>query len=511
MRKTAILALVTSVAACQDLSEPVGPASYSSNAAATAHQLADRFIVVLHDDVPDPEQVSDELIRTHGGTKHYQYRYSLRGFAATLPPQAVEAIRRNPRVRFVEQDGIAYAIGTQLNPPSWGLDRIDQHALPLDATYNYGNDGTGVRAYILDTGVRPTHEQYAGRVTHGWDFIDNDADASDCHGHGTHVAGTVGGTTVGVAKNVRLVSVRVLGCGGSGTWSQVIAGIDWVTGNAIKPAVANMSLGGGLNSAVNTAVNNSVAAGVVYAVAAGNSNADACVFSPASAASALTVGATTISDARSSFSNFGTCLDVFAPGSAIYSSTNTGNNTYESWNGTSMATPHVAGVAALYLATNTSASPAQVANAINTAATPNVVTSAGTGSPNLLLYSLIGGEPPPPPTGAIHSGDLDGVGVSLGKGSWTARVTFTVHNSSEQPVAGATVRGTWSTAAGEGSCVTGSDGTCTIAASVSKHTLSVGFMLSSISAEGAVYDSAANHDDEGDSAPPGTGITVRKP
>lgn len=362
--------------------------------------LTDRYIVVFKEGVGNPDIIVDELTRGKNVKVHYRYRYAIKGFAATIPEAALEGISRNPMVEYIEPDGIVTAGATQTNPPSWGLDRIDQRNLPRDYSYTYQNNGSGVTVYIIDSGIRMTHNEYNGRASSGWDFIDNDADASDCHGHGTHVAGTVGGTTVGVAKNVSLVAVRVLNCNGSGSYSAVIAGVDWVTNNHVSPAVANMSLGGGYSSSLNTAVNNSVAAGVVYAVSAGNSNRNACNYSPASAANALTIGSSTSSDYRSSFSNYGSCVDIFAPGSGIYSSTMSSNSSYASWSGTSMASPHVAGVAALYLAANTNATPAQVETAIKNGATSGVLNNIGTGSPNLLLYSLIAGTVTPPPAPA---------------------------------------------------------------------------------------------------------------
>ena len=358
--------------------------------------LKDRYVVVFKESVSNVDRVVDEVTRGNGSAVHFRYRHALKGFAATLPPQALEAIKRNPNVDYVEPDGIATK-NQQSNPPSWGLDRIDQRALPLNQTYNYQNNGAGVRVYIIDTGIRFDHQEFNNRASSGWDFVDNDANAYDCDGHGTHVAGTIGGTNVGVAKGVTLIAVRVLNCRGSGSWSGVIAGVDWVTATTFRPAVANMSLGGGYYAPLNTAVANSIAAGVVYAVAAGNENQNACSYSPASTPTALTVGATTSGDVRSSFSNYGSCVDIFAPGSSIYSSTMTGTNTYASWSGTSMACPHVAGVAALYLGANPTATTAQVETAIKSNATSNVLSSIGTNSPNSLLYSLILGPPPPAP------------------------------------------------------------------------------------------------------------------
>lgn len=382
-------------------------------AAGREGQAPDRYIVVFRASVADVDRATDEVMRGAGGQVHLRYRAALKGFAATIPAAALDGIRRNPNVEYVEADGIASIIVEQTLPGTnsqWGLDRIDQRDRPLNQKYVYEKTGSGVRAYILDTGIRYTHQEFGGRAVSGPDFVSSDNFSEDCHGHGTHVAGTVGGATVGVAKAVTLVGVRVLGCSGSGSYAGIIGAVDWVTqqkqANAGVGMVGNMSLGGGVSSALNTAVNNSVSAGVVWAVAAGNENSDACTRSPASAASALTTGASTSSDARSSFSNFGTCVDLFAPGSSIYSSTYNGDNTYASWNGTSMATPHVAGVAALLLQGNGSASAASINSAVTGNASVGKLTSIGTNSPNLLLYSL--GPAPDPgenqaPTAAFTS------------------------------------------------------------------------------------------------------------
>jgi subtilisin family serine protease len=369
----------------------------------TGAVIPNQYVVVLRD-VPATEVpgVASDLAGYNGGLVGFVYSSALRGFSVRVSEQGARRIAADPRVAYVEQDGVVHALGSQAAPP-WGLDRIDQRDLPLNQTYNYNATGSGVRAYIIDTGIRTTHADFGGRASSGYDAIDGGG-ADDCNGHGTHVAGTVGGSTYGVAKQVSLVAVRVLDCNGSGSNAQVIAGVDWVRNNAIKPAVANMSLGGGTNTALDTAVRNAINSGVTFGIAAGNGNIlgfaqDACSTSPARVAEAITVGATGTNDAKASFSNYGTCLDIFAPGVDTLSSWNTSDSATNTISGTSMATPHVVGVAATYLQQFPNAAPSAVASALTTNASSGKVGSPGSGSPNRLLYSAFvgggGGNNPP--------------------------------------------------------------------------------------------------------------------
>jgi len=349
--------------------------------------IAGSYIVVFKDGTVGEavEAAIAEAAQAPETRLHYRYTEVLNGFAAELPERAVQALLRNPHVAYVEVDQVVTIDATQ-SPATWGIDRIDQRALPLSNSYTYTNTGAGVTAYIIDTGILISHTEFGGRASIGFDAYGGNG--IDCNGHGTHVAGTVGGNTYGVAKGVSLVAVRVLDCAGSGTTSGVIAGVNWVTSNhTTGPAVANMSLGGGASTSLDTAVKNSIADGVTYAIAAGNSNRDACRFSPARVPTAITVGATTNTDARASYSNYGACLDIFAPGSSITSAWYTSTSATNTISGTSMATPHVAGVAALYLQGSPSATPATVRNALVANATPGVVINEGRKSPDLLLFT----------------------------------------------------------------------------------------------------------------------------
>jgi subtilisin family serine protease len=352
--------------------------------------IAGHYIVVLKDDATDASlHGATATAAAQGGTVGFVYHSALKGFAAALSPAALSQVRALPSVKYVEVDGRVHVAKKQHNPGSWGLDRVDQRNLPLNSRYKYVKSaGSGVTAYIIDTGIRFTHQDFGGRATSGVDEVDGGT-ADDCNGHGTHVSGTVGGSSYGIAKGVSLVAVRVLDCGGGGTWDGVIAGVDWVTANHSGPSVANMSIQGGKMQSVNDAIENSIGSGVVYAVAAANYGDNACNYSPASTPDAITVGATDNTDARASFSNYGTCLDVFAPGVDIISDWYTSDTATMSDSGTSMASPHVAGVAALYLAGHPSATPQEVRDAIVNGATDDKVGNPGTGSPNELLFSRI--------------------------------------------------------------------------------------------------------------------------
>lgn len=315
------------------------------------------------------------------------YTHALHGMVVNADERKLAALLHDPRVDFVEQDGYVELSATQTGA-TWGLDRVDQRDRPLNGTYVYTPLAANVRAYIIDSGIRTGHTQFGSRLLSGYSAISDGRGTNDCNGHGTHVAGTVGGTTWGVAKQVRLVPVRVFGCSGGSANSTIIAGIDWVRANRVLPAVANMSLGGPVSSATDTATNNLINSGVTVVVAAGNNNgANACNYSPARVPNAVTVGSTTSTDARSSFSNIGSCVNIFAPGSSITSAWYTSTSASNTISGTSMAAPHVAGAAALYLSGNPSASPATVRNRLYTNATTNRLTGIGTGSPNRLLYT----------------------------------------------------------------------------------------------------------------------------
>ncbi|PNG22821.1 S8 family peptidase [Streptomyces cahuitamycinicus] len=353
----------------------------------SANAVENSYIVVLKESAGFRANSTkgEDLVAKYGATVDWTYDAVLNGYAIRISASGAKSLAEDPAVEFVEQDRMVHLEATQYNPP-WGLDRIDQPRFPRNLMYSYPDTaGKSATVYVIDTGVRITHTEFAGRARHGYDFVDRDANASDGNGHGTHVATTVAGKTYGVAKQSKIVSVRVLDNRGAGTLSGVIAGVDWVTVRRVRPAVANMSLGAGVSTSLDTAVRNSIASGVTYAVAAGNSNANAASFSPARVRSALTVGASTWTDSRSSFSNYGSQLDMFAPGSLITAGWHTSDTATTTLSGTSMATPHVAGAAAVYLTSHPSAGPATVHSALVNGATTGVLRNVGTGSPNRLL------------------------------------------------------------------------------------------------------------------------------
>ncbi|HHP7239830.1 S8 family peptidase, partial [Longibacter sp.] len=390
-----------------------------------------QYIVVLHEDAVSVK--SDAAVRSiatsmlgKSADLKYTYTTALQGFtAAGVSEKQADALSSDSRVKFVEQDRTVHAYATQ-SGATWGLDRVDARS-GTDGDYNYTATGAGVNAYIIDTGILPTHNDFGSRASTFYDAFNDGQNGVDCDGHGTHVAGTVGGSEYGVAKDVTLYGVRVLDCSGGGTLSSVTNGADYVAQNHTKPAVANMSLGGGASSTIDNAVQGMINAGVTTVVAAGNSNTDACNQSPARVADAITVGSTTSSDSRSSFSNYGSCVDIFAPGSNITSAWYTSNSATNTISGTSMASPHVAGGAALFLEDNPGASPSQVTNALTSTATQGAISGVN-GSPNLLLYSLLtsdgsgggggddggddGGSTAPCTSCDLYSGTLSGGGDS---------------------------------------------------------------------------------------------------
>lgn len=387
------VAAVTTLATAALLGGPTAlpaqaaPAEGTVLAAGSPTAVKDSYIVTLKKGagLKAASSAGKDLVEEYGGAVKRTFTSALNGYSARLSATEAKRLAADPAVASVEADQVFTVDATQTNAP-WGLDRSDQASLPLSGTYTYPDSaGSGVTAYVIDTGVRISHSQFGGRAVNGYDAVDGDTVAQDGNGHGTHVASTIAGSTYGIAKQARIVAVRVLNNAGSGTTAGVVAGIDWVTANHSGPSVANMSLGGGASTAIDTAVRNSISSGVTYAVAAGNSNANASSYSPARVTEAITVGATTNTDARASYSNYGSILDIFAPGSSITAGWYTGDTATNTISGTSMATPHVAGAAAVYLAGHPSATPAQVASALTAGAVTGKVTGPGTGSPNRLL------------------------------------------------------------------------------------------------------------------------------
>lgn len=361
-------------------------------------QIPGRYIVVLKEprslDISSEKSVrrfvvnqAERMARSADGQIDKQYFHNLRAFSLKTDLEGAKRLANNPDVAFVEADRTIYLFNNQESAP-WGLDRIDSRN-GLDGSYGYASSGNGVHAYIIDTGIRSTHDQFEGRVAEGFTSIDDGKGSEDCMGHGTHVAGTVGGKDYGVAKNVTLYPVRVFGCSGSTTTTAILDGIEWVAKNAVKPAVANMSLGGGRSEVLDIAVENLVKSGVIAVVAAGNSNRNACDFSPAAVPSAITVGSTTSRDSRSSFSNFGRCVDIFAPGSDIRSAWWNSDDATSTISGTSMAAPHVAGAVALVLEMMPDTNALDMEMILKQTATPQIIENKGVSSPNLMLFSRV--------------------------------------------------------------------------------------------------------------------------
>ncbi|EHU1359190.1 S8 family peptidase [Acinetobacter baumannii] len=371
------------VYAASNVANPVNDSSQAKGI------IKNQYIVILNKDAGPSKDFAQNIAKQHAGKVLQSYDTVFKGFAIYLPDTAgaafIEAMKKNPHVLSVESDTIVNIDATTQSNPDWGLDRIDQKALPLNSTYSYLQTGSGTTAYIVDTGILSSHQEFSGRVLSGYTAISDGNGTTDCNGHGTHVAGTVGGTTYGVAKSVNLVPIRILGCDGSGASSNVIAGLDWILKNGKKPAVVNMSLGGATSSSLDSAVENLYNNGYVMVVAAGNSNTDACTSSPARVSKAITVAATDNTDTRASYSNYGSCVDIFAPGSQINSSWIGSNTATKILNGTSMATPHVAGVVAEMLQSTPTASPQTISTNLLNQASSNVVKNPS-GSPNRLLY-----------------------------------------------------------------------------------------------------------------------------
>ena len=466
---------------------------------ATQEVIQNQFIVVLNKNTELPEKAAAVVAKAHNGKVLYTYHHAIQGFTVRLPGQAVDAflaaMQRNPQVNYVEQDTIVHATETTQANPSWGLDRIDQTNLPLNGNYTYTNTGSGVNAYIVDSGIQASHQEFIGRVQTGYSTVNDLNGTTDCNGHGTHVSGIVGGTTYGVAKNVNLIPVRVLDCAGSGSMSAVIAGLDWIVQNGKKPAVVNISLGGSTYSTLDTAVDNLYNNGFLPVVAAGNSNTDACTMSPARATNAITVAATDNTDTRASYSNYGSCVDLFAPGSNITSAWIGTNTATATANGTSMAAPHVTGIIATLLEATPTATPQALTDQLLSQATFNLVNNV-LGSPNPLLFSALS----PTNTAAIipativHIQNLSGYSnkVSL-LGLWRANIGITVTDSNNQAVPNATVTGSFSVGGSSVGCTTNSAGQCQLnSGNISRLTSKTTFTIKTISGTNMTYAASSN-------------------
>jgi subtilisin family serine protease len=417
--------LITTLSAIVLLTVP-----FSGIASAAQDDSEGTYIIVLKsaNDIDGKEKQIAQM----GGRTEKRFTHAINGLSVKIKHKDADQLRTEPNVLSVELDQPMFALDTQTPTPSWGLDRTDQRALPLSNSFTASAYGAGVDVYVVDTGVSTTHTDFSGRLRSGFSAINDGRGSNDCNGHGTHVAGTAAGTTYGVAKAASIIPVRVLDCAGSGSNTGVIAGLDWIIANhsAGVAAVANMSLGGGASLALDTAVQNAINDGVVMAVAAGNSNANACNYSPARAANAITVGATDRTDVRASYSNFGSCLDIFAPGTSITSAWINSSTAINTISGTSMASPHVAGVAAALLSANPTLSPADISSMLRSSATPNVVSTAGTGSPNYLLYlDPAGGVIVTPPPVVVTAPATPVIGTAVALARKSASVSWTAPNN----------------------------------------------------------------------------------
>jgi len=382
----------------------------------SSRPVPNRYIVVLdsnQDFRSDPDGTIEDLNKYYPGSIGHVFSSAINGYSVEMPRGLAVQLSDDPRVKYVEEDSFTSATDIEYNP-GWALDRIDQHAMPYDSMYNFTNTGSGVNVYVLDSGILTTHVDIQGRAFIAYDAIHDNTPISQCNGHGTGVAGVIGGSTYGVAKQVSLYSVRVLPCAGTGTVSDVVSGVDWVTRHAVHPAVANISLQALLSATLNDAVTNSIASGVTYVVAAGNNNDNACSWSPSAVSGAIVVAATNYYDQRLAYSNYGTCVDLFAPGEGVSTIWNSNDTIFTYASGTSFASPLVAGVAALYLEQNPNATPDQVQSALISSGTAGGIGDVGVDSPNLLLFSQMA-PPPPPPTGCgglMFNGSLNSPGSS---------------------------------------------------------------------------------------------------
>lgn len=460
--------------------------------------IRNQYIVILNHTASLPDHLALKTIGQYGGKILHVYNHITKGFAIALPQQAsdafLNAMQRNPQVRYVEQDSLVHTDTIQ-DSPSWGLDRIDQRNLPLDHYYHFEHTGSGVNSYIVDTGILKSHQEFIGRLQSGYSAINDANGTNDCDGHGTHVAGIIGGSTYGVAKNVTLTPVRVLDCNGSGAMSGVIAGLDWIMKNGRKPAVVNLSLGGSTSSTLDNSIEQLYRSGFVPVVAAGNSNRNACNSSPARAANAITVAATDKTDTRASYSNYGSCVDLFAPGSQIVSAWIGSNTATATASGTSMAAPHVAGVAALLLEQNATATPKVITDQLLTQATANLIKNVA-GSPNRLLYNLGQSQSSPPTssptettTNFVYIKSLTGSSmINLLFGSWKANVDIQVLDANHQVVSNAIVSGDFTTGGTSIQCTTNSFGECSLTSGTISRTVNeTTYTVTSITGNNLVY------------------------